>query len=99
MRPSMDPKNALLGQTRRHFFKDCALGVGKIALASMFAKAGFAAAQQPRVVSPLAPRRSHHAARAKSVIYLFMAGGPSQLELFDHKPRLQQLNNQPIPES
>src|SRR6266542_1051682 len=95
----MDPKNLLLGQTRRHFFKNCALGVGKIALASMLAGGRFATAQQPRIVSPLAPRRPHYTPKAKSVIYLFMAGGPSQLELFDHKPRLQQLNNQPIPES
>ena len=47
----------------------------------------------------MAPRRPHFRARAKNVIYLFMAGGPSQLELFDYKPKLIELNGQPIPES
>jgi len=82
--------------TRRHFFQDCALGVGKIALASL--AAGGAIAQQP-AANPLTPRRPHHAAKAKNVIYMFMAGGPSQLELFDHKPVLNRLDGQPIPES
>jgi hypothetical protein len=43
--------------------------------------------------------KGHHPAKAKNVIFLFMAGGPSQLELFDYKPRLQELNGQPIPQS
>jgi hypothetical protein len=47
---------------------------------------------------PLAPRTGHHAGRARSVIFLFMAGGPSQLELFDPKPRLQALHGKPIPD-
>jgi hypothetical protein len=47
----------------------------------------------------MAPRRPPSAPRAKNVIYLFMAGGPSQLELFDHKPKLVELNGQQIPES
>src|SRR5687768_18526646 len=49
--------------------------------------------------NPMAPRPGHHAAKAKNIIYLFMAGGPSQLELFDYKPRLVDLNGKPIPES
>ena len=49
--------------------------------------------------NPLAARPGHFPARAKSVIYLFMAGGPSQLELFDYKPRLQEYSGQPIPDS
>ncbi len=90
----------LLAQTRRHFFKDCALGVGKIALASLLADRALAGGgQQPRIVNPLGPKRPHFPATAKSVIYLFMAGGPSQLELFDYKPRLNALDGQPIPES
>src|SRR5437660_8457616 len=93
----------LLRQTRRHFFKDCALGVGKIALASLLAE-GAASAQQaqqarPRAVNPLASRRPHHPPKVKSVIFLFMAGGPSQLELFDYKPRLNELDGQLIPDS
>jgi hypothetical protein len=93
------PQELLLGQTRRHFFKDCALGVGKIALASLLAEGAVSAQQTPRVVNPLAPRRPHHPAKVKSVIYMFMAGGPSQLELFDNKPKLNELDGQPIPES
>ncbi len=95
----MDMKNELLKlTTRRHFFQDCALGVGKIALASLVANKLFAD-QQPQIANPLAPRRSHFRPKVKSVIYLFMAGGPSQLELFDYKPELNRLDGQPIPES
>jgi hypothetical protein len=86
-------------QTRRHFFRDCALGVGKIALASLLADGRLLAQQTPPVVSPMAPRPPHFAGRAKNVIFLFMAGGPSQLELYDYKPQLQRLNGEPIPQS
>ena len=93
--------NPLLLHTRRHFFQTCGVGLGKIALASMLAgrAAGQNASQTPPAASPLAPRRPHFAARAKNVIFLFMAGGPSQLELFDHKPRLDALDGQTIPAS
>src|SRR5438067_4927734 len=93
---TMDP-HPLLWQTRRHFFQTCGVGLGKIALASLLAPR--ATAQPPTAANPLAARPPHHAARARNVIFLFMAGGPSQLELFDYKPRLQDLNGQPIPES
>jgi hypothetical protein len=98
---SMPPHDdALLLQTRRHFFKDCALGLGKIALtSSLLADGRLLAGQEPRPVNPLAPRPPHHPSKAKNVIFLFMAGGPSQLELFDYKPRLTELDGQPIPES
>jgi hypothetical protein len=92
-------QEALLHLTRRHFFKDCSLGLGKIALASLLAGGRSVSAQQPRVLNPLAPRASHFPPRVDRVIYLFMAGGPSQLELFDYKPRLLELDGQPIPES
>ena len=49
--------------------------------------------------NPLAPKLPHFPAKAKSVIYLFMAGGPSQLEMWDHKPKLAELNGKPIPQS
>lgn len=58
-----------------------------------------ARAVNDRTSDPLALRPSHHSPRAKSVIYLFMAGGPSQLDLFDPKPELNHLHGQPIPES
>jgi hypothetical protein len=86
-------------QTRRHFFRGCGVGVGKIALASLLWDSGAAAANAPQVADPLAPKKPHHPARAKSIIYLFMAGAPSQLELFDHKPDLAKHDGKPIPQS
>jgi hypothetical protein len=94
----IDPQQMLCSQTRRHFFKDCALGVGKIALASLLTDKALSAAQ-PTQANPLTPRPPHFKPRAKSVVFLFMAGGPSQLELFDYKPELNRLDGQPIPES
>jgi hypothetical protein len=96
----MDPRqHQLLLQTRRHFFRQCGLGVGKIALASLLCEGRLLAGDKAAFVNPLAPQQPHFPARVKNVIYLFMAGGPSQLELFDYKPRLQALNGQPIPDS
>jgi hypothetical protein len=92
----MDNTPHLLLQTRRHFFKDCAVGLGSMALASLLNE-GRASADT--FANPLAPRKPHFPPRAKAVIYLFMAGGPSQLELFDYKPELARLDGQPIPES
>src|SRR2546430_9795471 len=86
-----------LRQARRHFFRDCALGLGSLALTSLLQHGR--ASSGPPLVNPFAPKKPHFPAKAKSVIYLFMAGGPSQLELFDYKPKLQELNGQPIPES
>jgi hypothetical protein len=86
--------------TRRHFFRDCQVGLGSIALASLLGDGRLSAAPGVDTTNgPLAPRLGHFAARAKSVIFLFMAGGPSQLELFDPKPKLQEMNGQVIPES
>ncbi len=81
----------LQARTRRHFFQDCGLGLGKIALASLFAGelAGKSFGKRPLDFS----------AKAKRVIFLFMAGAPSQLELFDYKPRLVELEGKPIPPS
>jgi hypothetical protein len=97
----IDPAQHLCQLTRRHFFSRCAMGLGGIALASMLNEQRLfgAATAMPTLPNPMAPRRGHHAPRAKNVIYLFMAGGPSQLELFDYKPKLIDLNGQPIPQS
>ena len=78
-----------LDLTRRHFYRDCGYGVGKVALAALLAGPGRRAAA--------APRAPHHPPRAKAVIHLFMAGAPSQLELFDPKPRLTAMEGKPIP--
>ncbi len=73
------------------------MGLGSIALASMLSENSLSAAPSPR--DPMAPRKPPFKPRAKNVIFLFMAGGPSQLEMFDYKPRLVELNGQPIPDS
>ena len=75
--------------TRRWFFKECGVGLGAIALGSLLRESGTAA---PATADPLAPKLSHFAPRAKRVIYLFMAGAPSHLELFDYKPELAKWN-------
>jgi len=95
---------ALAQITRRHFFEDCRVGLGRVALASLMSGAAGSqllngATTDARTLNPLAPQPGHHPAKAKSVIYLFMAGGPSQLELFDDKPKLRELDGQVIPES
>ncbi len=99
--PTFDAMNeSLRSLTRRHFFHDCGLGLGRIGLASAFA-GGFAnlARSANAAAHPLAPRQTHHDAKAKRVIFLFMAGAPSQLELFDDKPKLRELGGKPIPPS
>ena len=100
-RPPGPDSRALLERTRRHFFQECGVGLGAIALGSLLdADRNPARADAPAFVSnPLSSRPGHIPARAKSVIYLFMAGGPSQLDLFDYKPQLQAHSGQPIPDS
>jgi hypothetical protein len=87
----------LQNATRRHFFGNCAMGLGSVALASLLSDSHASGAASS--ADPLAPRATHFKPRAKNVIYLFMAGGPSQLELFDHKPKLNELNGERIPQS
>jgi len=82
--------NPLLDQTRRHFFRDCGVGLGGAALASMLASE----AQAGGILA-----RPHHAPKAKAVIFMFMAGGPSQLDMFTPKPTLNELSGKPIPQS
>ena len=75
-----------LAVTRRWFFRDCPVGLGGLALADLLARR--ASAEAPAPADPLAPKKPHHAPKAKRVVFLFMAGAPSHLELFDHKPQL-----------
>ncbi len=99
MRAKLDLHAAeLLGTTRRHFFGTCGVGLGAMALASLLADEARAAAR-PEAIDPLVPRAPHFTPKAKRVIFLFMAGGPSQLELFDYKPKLQELDGQVVPAS
>ena len=83
---------------RRHFLQNCGIGVGKMALASLLAEElgskAFAASRGPN-----APIKPHFPPKAKAVIHLFMAGAPSQLEMFDNKPELSKLEGKPLPPS
>ena len=81
--------------TRRHFFSQCSMGLGSIALGSLL---GDDLAKAARA-NPFQPGKPHFQPRAKNVIYMFMAGGPSQLELFDWKPELARRSGGNIPES
>jgi uncharacterized protein (DUF1501 family) len=74
-----------LSVTRRWFFKQCGVGLGSLALGELLRGSGYGATDP---ADPLAPRAPHFEPKAKRVIFLFMAGAPSHLELFDHKPRL-----------
>jgi hypothetical protein len=81
--------------TRRWFLRDCGVGLGAIALGHLLTGSGSeACADVGPTVNPLAPRLPHHEARAKRVIFLFMAGAPSHLDLFDYKPELTKRDGQ-----
>ena len=79
--------------TRRDFFRRASIGLGTVALAQLLQSDGYAASD------PLAPRPPHFKPRAKNVIFLFMEGAPSQMDLFDPKPELQKWNGHPLPPS
>jgi hypothetical protein len=81
-------------QTRRSFFQQCAGGIGIAALAPLMEREGRGAVHD---VNPLAPKKPHFPAKAKNVIFMFMEGGPSQIDLFDPKPGLQKWSGQPLP--
>ncbi|HTD86164.1 MAG TPA: DUF1501 domain-containing protein, partial [Candidatus Binatia bacterium] len=76
--------------TRRWFFRQCGVGLGSIALASMLRGNAPAA-------NPLTVRQPHYDPQAKRVIFLFMGGAPSQLDMFDYKPMLARYNGKPVP--
>ncbi len=91
--PSHPPRaDALL--SRRQFFSRSATGIGTVALASLLRPGLFGAD-----AAPTTPGLPHFAPKARRVIYLFMHGGPSQIDLFDHKPGLKQLHGQELPDS
>jgi hypothetical protein len=87
--------------TRRWFFEQCGVGLGRIALAGLFtgalSRSGLATVTDAG--ESLIPKKGHYRARAKAVIHLFMAGAPSHLDLFDHKPKLAEFEGKPIPPS
>jgi len=99
----LDPMQEMLrAVTRRHFFKQAGFGIGAAALSNLLAPYplafGGAVAGPAAPVDPLAPKPPMFPAKAKSIIYLFMAGAPSQVDLLDYKRKLQQLDGKNIPD-
>jgi hypothetical protein len=97
-------REMLKAVTRRQLFKRCSTGMGAIALSSLLnerlsAETTSASKPAPVPSDPLAVRPPHFAPKARNIIYLHMAGAPSQLDLFDPKPKLQEYDRQPIPAS
>ena len=74
--------------TRREALRKMGAGMGSIGLASMMGQGSLSAAVGVNAANPLAPKKPHFPAKAKRVIQLFMPGGPSQVDTFDHKPLL-----------
>jgi len=106
----MNPLHHLLldprWMSRREMLRRAGLGFGSWALLDLLGRDGFAASQSagadsapPKIVNPLASKPPHFAAKAKSVIFLFMQGGPSHIDTFDPKPLLAKLHGQPLPPS
>lgn len=97
----MHPWQELLIRSRRGFLASFANGVGGLALASLLQQDGVLADETATApnFNPLAPRAAHFAPRAKACIFIFLEGAPSQLDLFDPKPKLNELHGQKLPDS
>jgi hypothetical protein len=87
-------KDILVSATRRHFFRQTGFGIGAAALTGLLNESIFAAGTESNAVAAKAPM---FPAKAKSIIFLFMAGAPSQVDLFDSKPTLQKYDGQNVP--
>ncbi|MCI0419045.1 MAG: DUF1501 domain-containing protein [Acidobacteria bacterium] len=96
-------QDVLKAVTRRHFFRQAGFGIGAAALTTLINRSTFGndlpSTPPASAVNPMLPKPPHFKARAKNIIYLFMAGAPSQVDLLDYKPKLQELDGQHIPES
>jgi len=96
----MNPIETHLLRTRRDFLATSASGVGGVALASLLAEEGLLATPSTTgFQNPMAPRQPHFDAKAKACIFIFMAGAPSQIDLFDPKPKLNEMAGQSLPKS
>ncbi len=95
--------NPAANPSRRDFLLRTGAGFGGVALTALLAAEARADQRKPAVTfdsaGPLAPRLPHLPAKAKNVIFLFMYGGPGSMDLFDYKPKLQELHGKPVPES
>src|SRR5437868_13591891 len=100
MSNSNRPRGQFCRRTRREFLWET--GFGSAALTALLSQDGFLARQavaadgKTRFVNPMAPRQPHFPAKSKSVIFLFMYGGPSHVDTFDYKPKLYDLNDKTI---
>jgi hypothetical protein len=94
----MHPAHEQLLQSRRDFLATKASGLGTLAVASLLRDEGLLAAGAG-AANPLAPKKPHFAPKAKACICIYLEGGPSQIDLFDPKPKLNALDGQPLPDS
>src|SRR4051794_3514915 len=92
----MNPLQNQSWLSRRNFLATGASGIGALALASLLKDEGLLASE---AVNPLAPKISHFAPKAKACICIYLEGAPSQIDLFDPKPKLNELHGKPLPES
>ncbi len=83
--------------SRRRMLKSCASGFGALALSALLAEESQARSPATGAKDPLAPRPPHFPARARRIIFLFMKGGPSHVDTFDYKPRLQRDSGKELP--
>src|SRR5438477_11503607 len=98
----MHPLHASILQSRRDFLATSASGVGLLAVASLLRDEGLLSAAEttpPDPANPLAPRPPHFAPKVKNCICIYLEGAPSQLDLFDPKPKLNQMNGEKLPDS
>ena len=99
----MSADSPFIDHARRDFLTTTASGLGAIGLGAMLSQDGVLSPRSvladDAAVNPLAPKAPHFAPKAKSCIFIFMAGAPSHLDLFDPKPKLNEMNGQKLPES
>src|SRR5947209_16643652 len=94
----MQPDRQFCRRTRREFLWESGAGFGAVALSGLLGEGFFAnrATAGDAFLNPLAPKKPHHTPKAKSVIFLFMYGGPSHVDTFDYKPKLYPLDGKTI---
>src|SRR5713101_9066569 len=97
----MHPFHEALRQSRRNFLATSASGIGTLALACLLKEEGLLAAESvlTEAVNPLAAKPPHFAPKAKACICIYLEGAPSQIDLFDPKPKLNELDGQKLPDS
>ena len=97
----MNSIDSFFKQSRRQFVGRCGMSLASMAFWSLMKAEALASstASEPTGLDPMQPKRPHFAPKAKNVIFLFMVGGPSHLDMFDYKPALEKRQGEPIPES